>query len=560
MEANTLIEFFFVGDKEENKEFIRQIGARCLKGGGEFEVNRETKHLLIYERGGETKYLDAHKNWYKKCPHCGQIVPEDEMRTVTIERSQRVRPEGARYYQVEETMCSHCLDSEEFVVLDAQSEADTPEYLYRNNENTISCFDEYDETNGVYTAHWYNGQHFSSYGYPNYQLDDNGEELVEIPDEERQRYEYRFIEFVDYQGTYASILRTTLEACPTMQRCSQCGEWRHVSELENGLCRRCANPRIQIHSYHCWPETVKFKKSENDSEDEQMFFGIEIETNGSTENKRFVAPYQDIWHLEKDSSIGRNGFEMITQPMTFKFIQENFERIKTMFESLSEAGQISHETSSCGFHIHVSKAAFDGERAINRAVAIVHGLKLEMEKFGRRRNGSYYRFTNLPKDFSKNDFNRIETDGHYCAVNTSGRSHDNQNNTVEFRFPRGTLNPVTFMATIEFIRNIVKMANDRSVIVKFGDLLDGEYIPEYIQARSTFGVTFNTEACISFANIRLENGYKAFLNDLSSIEACQNLVNEIQAISSELNPSIEGTEVCEDFIDELRTISEGGAE
>ena len=563
MEANTLLEFFFIGeDKEEIKEFIRRIGARCLKGGGEFDVKGEKKHLLIYERAGETSYIDAHMSWYKKCPHCGSIVPEDEIVTVKIERSQRVRPERARYFTTEETLCSHCLESEDFVVLDAQSSEDEPEYLYRSNGRTFRCFDEYNEETGEYSSHWYDCNRTNSIGWNWCQLDDNGEELILIPQENRVIYRDRFLEVLEFEGQLVTVLKTTLEACPTMQKCSQCGRWCKVSDLENGLCRSCAHPEIKIYSYHHWPKPVVFKKSESDDANEQMFFGIEIETTGSTANKRFVAPYQEIWHLEQDASIGHTGFEMISQPMTFNYIRENYEGIKAMFESLSAAGQVSHETSVCGFHIHVSKDAFDGIRAINRAVAICHGLKREMEKFGRRNNGEYYRFYNLKQHFSREEFNQIDVTGHYCAVNTSGRSSDHRDNTVEFRFPRGTLNPVTFMATIEFIRNIVAMANDRRVKVKFGDLLDGEYIPEYIQARSSFGVRFNKEAYIAFAKVRLEDSYNAFLNDLNSIETCQNFVNEVQAISSELNTPIEGTEVSRDFIDVLDEVCsmEGGAE
>ena len=67
--------------------------------------------------------------------------------------------------------------------------------------------------------------------------------------------------------------------------------------------------------------------------------------------------------------------------------------------------------------------------------------------------------------------------GHGVSVNLANRT------TVEIRVFRGTLNPKTYMATIELVKNLVEAANDDRDVVVFGELLNGQYLPDYVSQR-----------------------------------------------------------------------------
>ncbi len=549
MELSTIKEFFFVGEQNEIDEFCSELSARCLRSGGEFDVyvDGETtkKHLLVYAKNGDTLYLDAHRRWYQECPVCHRIEPCESLDYYDIWPSQR-RNNGPRTRRREsEVMCSECA-SEQLVSLDCSY--DLEEYgledgrfyfLFKDDPSTFCILDEDHE--GNLKKRWFIGgtdeyrDACSNTLVIMYRLVPSAYNDSDVPGierlDDRIRVKQNLLGFLHYPDASNWYLKRDLEACELVSQCQGCGEWFLNCDLSHGYCPECND--FKVYSYHDWPGTINFKTSENDEGGEKMFFGIEIETVGSRDNRTLVAPYRDIWHLEADSSIGSNGFEMISQPMTFNYIKENYEKFKEMFEALVDAGQKSHEDTRCGFHIHVSKAAFDGERAIKRAVAIVHALQYEMEKFGRRRNNRYYQFTRIPENFTESDFRNIDLDGHYTAVNTHQTGTPKRKKTVEFRFPKGTLNPVTFMATIEFIRNIVKMANSDRLIVKFGDLIEeGEFIPEYIQARAGWGITFDKDAKVAFARVRLDGAYINYINNLADPNAYQHLTNQIAEVST----------------------------
>ena len=271
-----------------------------------------------------------------------------------------------------------------------------------------------------------------------------------------------------------------------------------------------------------------------------MFFGVEIETEGGQRNSRLVGTYQDIWHLEEDGSLD-DGFEMISQPMSWEFIKAEMPRFREMFKALSDAGQTSHEGTTCGFHIHVSRDAFDGDRAINRCLAIVHGLSGGMCTIGRRSSSRYASFYSIPANPRVSDILNIPHTGHGVAVNCGYHSDHGTNTTIEFRFPRGTLNPDTFLATIEFIKNVVELANSNQNIVKFGDLLYGDYVPAYVETRkNVYHNYFDLNESVSFTRFTLENGFNELCDNVDSEEALQRFIASVSEATGRCVVVLEG--------------------
>lgn len=553
MEKQSLIDLFFVGNRADVEAFVEPLKARCLLPTDRtINVDGHIERLVEYTVNGVQKYISQNMTFYEECPECGDLEPSESFRVVEIARYQQIRPEGARYYKKTERVCQHCLDASHFIVKEHFCAEGEEKYLYRANQHTVRILAGVE--NGTSRYVWTDDRYLR-----NHQSEVFDTAVVTVTNEGR----FQMLEIglrlagltstVWKEGLPYEILPTDLETFKSQGffgECPQCGRIVWHEDIENGHCPSCSN--VQIYNYHGFysydrgNHELQFMKSVDDDASEKMYFGVEIETAGSETNRRFVSPIADICHLEHDASLPRGGFEMISEPMTWKYILENKNRFQEAFEQLSAHGQKSHDSSSCGFHIHVSRAAFKNKAAINRAVAIVHGLRREMEKFGRRQSGSYYAFHSISPSFSRREFESIDQRGHSCAVNTQ---HENGNDkkTVEFRFPKGTLNVNTFIATICLIKNIVAMANSSQRTVYFGDLIQDECIQSYIEQRSQY-VTFNNDAYVSFVRYDTEESFNKWV--LHSNEG--NLMDFLNIVQDVAGVNIS--------VSQRQTAVEGGAE
>ena len=291
--------------------------------------------------------------------------------------------------------------------------------------------------------------------------------------------------------------------------CEGCGELYHYSQLhydENSLsdyCESCfeesycnfdyhnaqnrENENITkllqdyndinaVCEYHHNPIDFVKRKSLKDNENEKLFFGIELEisTNDSSylnEASSFIAD-NFFCRLEHDSSIPNYGFEIISDPMTFKKWQERKNKIHQVFEQLTNNSFVSHNArgGNCGLHIHASKEALGDteaeiENTINNIILITENFKEELQKFSRRQAFNWCHFFN--DDTGKNKETNIDkikeekgTKGRYQVINTTNR------NTIEFRLCRGTLKTNTFFASIQLFYNIIQLAKTKNFINK----------------------------------------------------------------------------------------------
>ena len=287
--------------------------------------------------------------------------------------------------------------------------------------------------------------------------------------------------------------------------CPDCGKVYRKLAFERCFHSVCQCHDMQIYSYHGWNGKLEFLKTDAEA-DPKMYFGTEIEIQTRDENRFLCSPLRDVFHLERDGSI--SGFEMISQPMTWAYVLANKERIQKMFEALLANGAKAHDGNNCGLHIHVSKAAFTGVEAMNRFTAMIHALRPAMETFARRKNSSYYSYYMLPKNLTREDIDNMPQSGHNVAVNAKGRHSDNCNSdTIEVRIFKSTLNINTYLAAIELVANMVKVANNpHKMHVTFRDLVFGEYVPAYVQEREEkWNNVFDYETSIDFACYNLSD-------------------------------------------------------
>jgi hypothetical protein len=124
-------------------------------------------------------------------------------------------------------------------------------------------------------------------------------------------------------------------------------------------------------------------------------------------------------------------------------------------------GYRSHQTSTCGLHIHIGRTALGESYAEQESVIarIVHFVELhwnELLKFSRRTEESINRWASRYgiADNTEETYKKAKSKGlgRYVAVNLTNC------NTIEFRMFRGTLRYKTFIATLQLVSEICRCA------------------------------------------------------------------------------------------------------
>lgn len=255
--------------------------------------------------------------------------------------------------------------------------------------------------------------------------------------------------------------------------------WEYGFDMEDGVWKWQSDCIYDYHAYDA--DDYKFLSLENEL---PVYFGVEIETEGSVENADLVD--ENLFHCEYDGSL-HSGFEIISHPMTYGYWLSKYNDIKRTLEGLKKCNQTADEEQTCGLHIHVSRKAFKNEEAIRKVIAIVSGFKENIVMLARRNENEYCCYEDvicpsgkvtkdidLPKDRKR-------------AVNTT------KDETIEFRMFQSTLNADILYASIEFIINIICSANEETDTVMFEDLLKGRFLKEY-----ALGLKLNRKAKIEY--------------------------------------------------------------
>ena len=246
-------------------------------------------------------------------------------------------------------------------------------------------------------------------------------------------------------------------------RCEQCGRVIHndsayyFDDDDYPYCYECKEKLddAPIKSYNYKPEPI-FYGSGN------LFIGVELEIDKGGETDKNASNILDVAnclsehiYCKHDGSID-SGFEMVSHPMTYEYHLNSMNWNK-VFDTAIEMGYRSHQTQTCGLHLHVNRSAFGKgyeaqEETIGRIVFFVEKHWNELLKFSRRteaninRWASRYGISTTAKDTYKNA--KDKHCGRYVAVNLENYS------TIEFRIFRGTLNYKTFIATLQLVDEI----------------------------------------------------------------------------------------------------------
>lgn len=267
--------------------------------------------------------------------------------------------------------------------------------------------------------------------------------------------------------------------CPSCaeeyRECQGCGRYFHYSDMTEDdygdiFCWQCENDvdYMGVHSYSFKPEPKFHRISGED--DDSLVFGIELEMDGRDPEaaiKRITSKIGEDWLYFKHDGSLNEGAELVTHPISPKHILSEEGRAMWSFicRSAKAEGMRSHDTGTCGLHVHVNRDFFgngDARRDIAeyKLLTIMDRFFEPMAIFSRRRREQINHWAQrlqLPKTsdswlLSSKSASRLSKNTRYYALNTTNR------NTIEFRIFRGTLRFETLMATFQLLAGICTFA------------------------------------------------------------------------------------------------------
>lgn len=324
--------------------------------------------------------------------------------------------------------------------------------------------------------------------------------------------------------------------CPECDRDLQKDEFveYNIKEKKGLVCGDCAHiayKSIKNYTYKPKPGFKPFKENTKKT----LYLGVELEVENmrGKEHKGKTGDFllkevnkekkEDNIYLKNDSSL-RKGFEIVTQPMTLDIHNGlDWERILNILRS---RGFMSHNTSSCGLHVHINKNYLN-KIEITRLNLFVSGHPNEMVKIARRFSSSYAPIKKIDKKQLRGGFGTHASDRD--AINFTSR------NTIEFRLFKGTLNYKSFMASLQFVDSVTKFVKTNrtpmfyskskswETYVKFLKKNKYKILLEYMKRKNILKPKFDIDNVledpdVSMDNERIEGRYIEIISDIDPEE------------------------------------------
>ena len=251
--------------------------------------------------------------------------------------------------------------------------------------------------------------------------------------------------------------------------CENCGEVVPYSDAytisgrDGCFCENCYDDLRSddvIHEYSYKPTPLFYGTG-------PRYFGVELEIDLEGEDNENAYQLLEIanrcnehLYCKHDGSLS-NGFELVTHPMSLTYHCRDMPWQDVM-RSAVRMGYRSHQTDTCGLHVHVSRNAFgdteeEQDAAIARLLYFFEKHWEELLKFSRRTAyqmeqwAARYGYKERPKeilDHAKKGYSKVR----YSSINLQNRA------TIEFRIFRGTLKYNTLIATLQFIDLLCDLA------------------------------------------------------------------------------------------------------
>ena len=302
-------------------------------------------------------------------------------------------------------------------------------------------------------------------------------------------------ELVRSNDTYSSADGDICSCCAEYNYsfCDECGSrchndyLRYDEEEDAYYCDECYDSAVEsraIHNYHNShsKKTIFFGGQDNG---EELFEGIELEIDDGDDREDTAREMKSCMPdnfitMEYDGSLDC-GFENITQPATLEYHLSIRDKYEDMFQVAKENGFRSHNTSTCGYHIHFNRSFFGNKQDENIAklLYLVEKFWDELVKFSRRNYNNLERWAKKYDETPEEVVNKMKHYNldRYHAINLTNT------HTIEFRMFRGTLKSETFFATLQLVDTIVRYVKDHTnndiQSLQFTDLLVTDELKTY---------------------------------------------------------------------------------
>lgn len=317
------------------------------------------------------------------------------------------------------------------------------------------------------------------------------------------------VTYLDVAGRRRSAFRDVCDSCDSRRLvcCEECGEERVEEEVPQFggriLCtdcitsfRVCSDCDIAYNSeqHRFCPDCSDREIDEDDAEDDaahlldsygtetghrlydvggfrlaseegnhRLYLGLEleIETNGEMRQARdlCLATFPSI--CKADGSLSSEGMEWVSSPRTPALWRQDRQAVTDTLLRLRRMGCRSYNTTTCGLHIHLSKAAFLGTAHIYKFLALVYHNPQFILRISRRASmDAMCQWAGFSDCTLHKLPQKVKLGGsfaRYAAVNLQNAR------TLELRFFRGTLNPDGVYRALQFAEALWDYSRDVSL-------------------------------------------------------------------------------------------------
>lgn len=179
--------------------------------------------------------------------------------------------------------------------------------------------------------------------------------------------------------------------------CDDCFRQR-IDDSPYGISGYSYTPHLEFRG---GPDPAKGHGYRGTRHDPNLYLGFELEIGtkwSQSDGARvtvdgFTVDGSPVVYLKEDGSIPDSGFEIVTHPATYDWWIDSIDWSQT-FAAMRSAGV--YPDSSCGMHVHVSKAGFSGPAHEHRWLLFWHRNADELTTMSRRDPSRWARF--LEKD------------------------------------------------------------------------------------------------------------------------------------------------------------------
>lgn len=354
-------------------------------------------------------------------------------------------------------------------------------YNYCYHCNDIVAIDDLTEVQGYYycesclESRFYLCDDCGEYTDETWTAHDSRDNEIEICECCRDNGDYRMCDRCDglhhEDNVHTDNYHTYCDDCMREYyvRCEDCEEIiredNAYNEDDGYYCNNCWQERADddgVHEYDYMPD-LDFFGDEN-----KLFMGLEVEMDeggeSHTKAQQITSTGDGHVYCKHDGSLS-DGIEMVTHPATVQYHLSKFPW-KQLCQEAKSLGYRSHDTSTCGLHVHMSRKGF-GENwdeidlNIAKLLLFFENNWADLVRFSRRTMGQLNRWAGRYGMNHGDDhwalLNRAKNAGKYYSVNL------NHSETVEIRIFRGTIKYETIYATIQLLDTIVELCKETSV-------------------------------------------------------------------------------------------------